>query len=72
MSIHSNRKTYTVAVNITEKTEKGEITRQIPNFLLDSNSLGILNIGHAHKIVRDIVNPLNLPNLEIHVCALPL
>lgn len=63
---------YAIAVTITEHKDGHKVNKQLPSFLLNANTHGILNVGHAHKIAREIVNPLNLTNLEVSVTAVPV
>jgi hypothetical protein len=48
-----------------------DIAKQIPSFLLDGDSLGIVSEQHAEEIARDIVCPVDLEyeSVTVSVCA---
>jgi len=40
---------------------------QVPTFYLHPNVQGIVDIGHAERIAKDVVNPSHDPNVEVQV-----
>ncbi len=40
---------------------------QIPTFYLNSNVQGIVDAEHAEQIAREVVNPTNKWDIEVHL-----
>lgn len=48
---------YQIQAVIKTESDKGEGAVQIPTFYLNSEIQGIINIGHAKRVAKDVINP---------------
>jgi hypothetical protein len=61
-----NDNVWAVCANLLIKRENGyELCKQLPTFYLDGNALGIITPEGCHKIVNNLLNPLELPYIRV-------
>jgi hypothetical protein len=60
---------YVITASVTEETEDGSITRQIPTFILNEDIQGITNHEHAKNIAETILNSAKNPKIKTHIHA---
>jgi hypothetical protein len=58
---------YVITASVTEETEEGSITRQIPTFILNEDIQGITNHEHAKNIAETVINPTKNPKFKTHI-----
>lgn len=44
----------------------------VPTFYLDGDIQGIVSVEHAEKIAREVIMPIQLPHVEIHMHIITL
>jgi hypothetical protein len=59
-----------ITATIEKKTKDGVQTSQVPTFFLDDRVQGIMGEGHAKFIGAEIINPMRLKNITLHVSAI--
>lgn len=69
-------KLYRVCASVTHHTKDSQCRRwanakQIPTFLLDGGTLGIVDEAHAEQIARKIILPVDLDydSVTVNVCV---
>lgn len=60
---------YAVTATVTHRQKNGSLTAQVPTFYLHPDVQGITSIEHAEIIARSIINPMNVPEITVHVSA---
>lgn len=61
---------YCITATVEKKTKNGIQTGQVPAFFLDSRVQGITGVDHARFIGEEIINPMRLKNITVHVHAI--
>ena len=63
---------YCITAVAVEKTDRGgeasggQIVHLVPTFVLDDQVQGIIDVGHAEQIAKDVVNPTSDPNIKVN------
>lgn len=60
---------YAVHAVVNRKMGEGTVTIQVPTFYLDSNTQGIVDVGHASRIAHSMLESIN-PAARVHAVAL--
>lgn len=63
---------YLISANVIHHDGTWQISSQVPTFLLNSHVQGIVDASHAERIARDVINPLKLEGIEIHMTVIEI
>ena len=62
---------YQITATVVHKRDNSSVTHQIPTFFLHQDVQGIVSSQQMGRIVNDILNPFNLPDITISWNCLP-
>ena len=57
---------YAIPATAVKTDKSGTTSYQVPTFYLNGNVQGIVDVAHAERIAREVINPTNDPALKVN------